>query len=108
MSALPGQRAAQRTVRAITSTQRALGRSAQASPGGLSAFTGWGWIDGQQVDVDLSAPPGQQVRPSRLPCGCLGRCRGQCPPLDEVDEDQDDEGQDQDQGDETETPERQG
>ncbi|MFH8577105.1 hypothetical protein [Streptomyces zaomyceticus] len=95
MTAAPGQRSAQRTVRAITSTQRALGRSAQAAAGGLTSAVGWGWVDGQHLDVDLAAAPGQQARPSALPCGCVGRCRGDCPPVE-------------DEGTETDTSERQG
>jgi hypothetical protein len=80
VSPVPGQRAAQRTVRAMTSSQRALGRSVQAAAGGLTATIGFGWVDGRHFDVDLAAQPGQQARLKALPCGCLGHCRGECPP----------------------------
>ncbi|MGW6458724.1 hypothetical protein ACWF94_22885 [Streptomyces sp. NPDC055078] len=73
MSPLPGQRAVQQPLRAGTSAQRALGRAAQAGTGVLAFPAGVGWVDGQQVEVDLSKPPGQQVR-RVLACGCGGEC----------------------------------
>ncbi|GGX37757.1 hypothetical protein GCM10010353_61490 [Streptomyces chryseus] len=96
MSPIPGQRAAQRTVRAMTSSQRALGRSVQAAAGGLATAIGWGWVDGQHMVIDLAAPPGQQTRPAALACGCTGRCRGECPPPEDS------------EGTQTDTQERQG
>ncbi|MDX2917286.1 hypothetical protein [Streptomyces sp. NE06-03C] len=44
----------------MTSAQRALGRAAQATAGGLGA-TGIAFIDGQTFDVDLTAPGGMRV-----------------------------------------------
>ncbi|GAA2948076.1 hypothetical protein ACFPN0_15345 [Kitasatospora cinereorecta] len=73
MSPVPGQRAAQRPLRAMTASQRVLGRSVQAAAGALTGPVGVGFIDGQQVEVDLSKPPGQQVR-RVLACGCVGEC----------------------------------
>jgi ferric-dicitrate binding protein FerR (iron transport regulator) len=89
VSPAPGQRAAQPAVRAMTSTQRALGRAAQSTAGGLTAALGLGWVDGQHFQVDLSAPPGQQARLAALACGCTGRCRGDCPEADEGQEETD-------------------
>ncbi|MFJ3545487.1 hypothetical protein ACIPQH_25365 [Streptomyces rubiginosohelvolus] len=44
----------------MTSAQRALGRVAQSTAGGLGA-TGIAFIDGQTYDVDLTAPGGMRV-----------------------------------------------
>ncbi|MFF3096834.1 hypothetical protein [Streptomyces cyaneofuscatus] len=60
MTALPGQRSAQRPWRAVTSAQRALGRAAQSAAGGLGS-AGIAFIDGQTYDVDLTAPDGVQM-----------------------------------------------
>lgn len=68
MTALPGQRAAQRPLRALLASQRALGRAAQTQDGGLAGPRGVGWINGRQVDIDLLAPPGRQVVPVAAPC----------------------------------------
>ncbi|WP_228995199.1 hypothetical protein [Streptomyces sp. DH8] len=62
MTALPGQRSAQRPYRAVTSAQRVLGRAAQAAAGGFGS-TGLAFIDGQTYDVDLTAPGGVRVTP---------------------------------------------
>ncbi|MEW2066629.1 hypothetical protein [Streptomyces sp. NPDC007346] len=72
--ALPGQRAAQRPLRAMTASQRALGRAATAQDGGLAGAVGVGWIDGRRVDIDLLAPPGRQVVPVPEPCECRCVC----------------------------------
>ncbi|WP_086778042.1 hypothetical protein [Streptomyces griseus] len=61
MTALPGQRSAQRPWRAITSTQRALGRAAQSADG--FGAVGIAFIDGETFDVDLMAPGGAQITP---------------------------------------------
>ncbi|MFJ2205923.1 hypothetical protein [Streptomyces microflavus] len=61
MTALPGQRSAQRPWRAMTSAQRALGRSAQASAAGFGS-TGIAWIDGKTYDIDLTAPGGARMQ----------------------------------------------
>ncbi|MFZ4266637.1 hypothetical protein [Streptomyces arboris] len=60
MTALPGQRSAQRPWRAVTSAQRALGRAAQSTAGGLGSV-GIAFIDGQTYDVDLTAPGGVRM-----------------------------------------------
>ncbi|WP_199570515.1 hypothetical protein [Streptomyces murinus] len=78
MTALPGQRAAQRPYRAMVASQRALGRAAQAANGALVGPIGVAFIDGQQYDVDLSAPPDQQLRPVEPPCVCTCRCPCPC------------------------------
>ncbi|MEU6628480.1 hypothetical protein ABZ905_09310 [Streptomyces parvus] len=72
MTALPGQRSAQRPWRAVTSAQRALGRAAQ-SGGGFGA-AGIAFIDGETYDVDLMAPGGVQITPrSAEPSSAEGR-----------------------------------
>lgn len=78
--AVPGQRAAQRPLRAMTASQRVLGRAVQAAAGALAGPVGIGFIDGQHVEVDLSQPPGQKVR-RVLACGCVGECT--CPAEEE-------------------------
>ncbi|BBA98374.1 hypothetical protein RVR_4530 [Actinacidiphila reveromycinica] len=78
MTPLPGQRAAQRPIRAMVASQRALGRAAQAANGALVGPTGVAFIDGQQYDVDLSAPPDEQLRPVEPPCVCTCRCPCPC------------------------------
>lgn len=65
MTALPGQRAAQRPWRAMTSAQRALGRAAQ--PAGGFGSTGVAYIDGQVYDVDLAAPGGVRTELREAP-----------------------------------------
>ncbi|MFC8723779.1 hypothetical protein [Streptomyces bacillaris] len=82
MTALPGQRAAQRPLRALLASQRALGRAAQAQGGGLAGPLGVGWINGRQVDIDLLAPPGRQVVPVAVPCVCVCTCA--CSEVDQV------------------------
>ena len=79
MTALPGQRSAQRPWRAMTSSQRALGRAVQASAGGLGS-SGIAFIDGQTYEVDLTAPPEEQARPVRPPCQCA---EDSCPCADD-------------------------
>lgn len=93
MTALPGQRAAQRPLRAMTSAQRALGRAAVAGAAGLGT-SGVAFIDGQTYDVDLSAPPEEQLRRVEPPCRCEDT--GVCPCEDSTGE-----------TDETDTQERQ-
>ena len=61
MTALPGQRAAQRPFRAMSSAQRAIGRAAASGSAGLGT-TGVAFIDGQTYEVDLSAPEEEQLR----------------------------------------------
>lgn len=61
MTALPGQRAAQRPLRALTAAQRVLGRAAHADDGGLVGPVGVAFVDGHQYQVDLSAPLGAQL-----------------------------------------------
>lgn len=60
---VPGQRAAQRPLRAITAAQRVLGRAAKADDGGLVGPVGVAFIGGTHYQVDLSAPPGAQLTP---------------------------------------------
>ncbi|WNI20291.1 hypothetical protein [Actinacidiphila sp. ITFR-21] len=60
---VPGQRAAQRPLRAMTAVQRVLGRAARAGDGGLVGPIGVAFIGGKQYQVDLSAPPGAQLSP---------------------------------------------
>ena len=67
MTALPGQRAAQRPLRAMVAAQKVLGRSAQAANGGLVGAIGVAFIGGQQYEVDLSAPPEGRLRPVEPP-----------------------------------------
>ncbi|MFD6936256.1 hypothetical protein ACFWAP_08905 [Streptomyces goshikiensis] len=81
MSPVPGQRAAQRPLRAMTAAQRVFGRAVQASAAAMVGPVGVGFIDGRQVEVDLSAPPGEQVR-EVLACGCVAACT--CPAAEEV------------------------
>lgn len=61
MTALPGQRAAQRPLRALTAAQRVLGRAASAGDGAVVGPVGVAFVGGHQYRVDLSAPPGAQV-----------------------------------------------
>ncbi|MGA5497690.1 hypothetical protein ACPCSP_25335 [Streptomyces cinereoruber] len=67
----------------MTASQRALGRAAQGG-GGLVGATGIAWINGEQHEVDLLAPPGEQSRPvgpvrsAEQPCLCTVRCDGDC------------------------------
>jgi hypothetical protein len=61
MTALPGQRAAQRPLRALTAAQRVLGNAVRAGDGGLVGPLGVAFVDGHQYRVDLSAPPGAQL-----------------------------------------------
>jgi hypothetical protein len=61
MTALPGQRAAQRPLRAFTAAQRVLGNAVRAGDGGLVGPLGVAFVDGHQYRVDLSAPPGAQL-----------------------------------------------
>lgn len=60
---VPGQRAAQRPLRALTASQRVLGRAAKAGDGGLVGPLGVAFIGGHSYRVDLSAPPGTQLTP---------------------------------------------
>jgi hypothetical protein len=73
---LPGQRAAQSPLQAMTASQRALGRAAQAGAGGLAGAIGSAWVDGQRYEVDLLAAAEERTRPV-LDCGCADTCR--CP-----------------------------
>lgn len=81
---LPGQRSVQRPLRAMTATQRVLGRAVQGAAGGLVGAAGIAWVDGQQHDVDLLAPPGEQSRPvgparsADQACLCTVACPGDC------------------------------
>ncbi|MFJ7586949.1 hypothetical protein ACIQZO_06055 [Streptomyces sp. NPDC097617] len=81
MSPVPGQRAAQRPLRAMTAAQRVVGRAVQASAGAMTGPVGVGFIDGRQVQIDLAAPPGEQVR-EVLACGCVGACT--CPAAEKI------------------------
>lgn len=78
MTALPGQRSAQRPYRAMVSAQRALGRAAQAGDGGLAGAVGIAFIDGAQYDVDLSAAPEDRLRLVEPPCKCACQCSCPC------------------------------
>jgi hypothetical protein len=51
----------QQPYQAATATYRVLGKAAQAAAGGLVGSIGVGFVDGQQWDLDLTAPPGQQA-----------------------------------------------
>ncbi|MFC9341500.1 hypothetical protein ACFT0G_35800 [Streptomyces sp. NPDC057020] len=92
---LPGQRSAQRPLQVMKASQRVLGRSVQAAAGGLVGAVGVAWIDGQQHDVDLLAPPGEQsrpvgaARPADQECMCTVLCPGDCA---EADDNSNDEG----------------
>lgn len=65
---VPGQRAAQRPMRAMTAVHRVLGRAVKAGDGGLVGPLGVAFIGGHNYRVDLSAPPGTQLTPL-LPSG---------------------------------------
>lgn len=99
MTALPGQRSAQRPWQAMTASQRALGRAATAGGGGLVGPHGVAFIDGQQYDVDLSAAPEDRLRRVEPPCRCTCQCSCPCS-SSETDSTGDNSG--------TETQERQG
>jgi hypothetical protein len=63
MSPIPGQRSVQQPYQAATATYRALGKAAQSAAGGMAGAIGVGFVNGQQWEIDLSAPPGQQAKP---------------------------------------------